>query len=103
MHSKEYWINWGKRAGIRAARTIAQTAIASLGVTQALGDIDWMYVTSTAVLAGVISILTSIRGLPEIKIEEELVNIQNANQQDIIEENAEDLIKDVIEDETLEE
>lgn len=81
MYSKEYWINWTKRAGIRAARTIAQTAIASLGVTKALGDIDLMYVATTAGLAGLISILTSIRGLPEIKIEEELKGMKKMNEE----------------------
>lgn len=76
MYSKEYWINWTKRATIRAARTVAQTAIASMGVSKAMGEIDWMYVASTAALAGLISVLSSIRGLPEIKIEEELHQLQ---------------------------
>ncbi len=77
MHSKEYWINWGKRAGIRALRTLSQSAIATIGISNAMGDIDWKYVLSTSALAGIISMLTSIRGLPEIKIEEELLGIKN--------------------------
>ncbi len=56
---------WLKAASIRAVRTIAQTAIASIGTSAALGDIDWLFVGSTALLSGVLSILTSISGLPE--------------------------------------
>lgn len=78
MHSKEYWLNWGKRAGIRALRTLAQSAMATIGISSAMGEIEWQYVLSTSALAGIISILTSVRGLPEIKIEEELLGIKNA-------------------------
>lgn len=80
MHSKEYWLNWGKRAGIRALRTLSQSAIATIGISSAIGEIDWKYVLSTSVLAGIISMLTSIRGLPEIRIEEELIGMKSVVQ-----------------------
>lgn len=65
MKNKEYWIEWTKAAGIRAVKTVAQAAIAGIGAAAALGQVDWMYVASASVLAGVLSLLTSIAGLPE--------------------------------------
>lgn len=62
------WKMWAKAAGIRAVRTVAQTAIATIGTAVAIGEVDWLLVGSTAVLAGVLSILTSVAGLPEVKI-----------------------------------
>ena len=59
------WKNWAKFALIRAVRTTAQTAVATIGVSVAVEDVQWNYVTSTSVLAGILSILTSIAGLPE--------------------------------------
>ncbi|MDE5884500.1 MAG: holin [Oscillospiraceae bacterium] len=59
------WKNWTKFALIRAVRTTAQTAVATIGVSVAVEDVRWNYVTSTSVLAGILSILTSIAGLPE--------------------------------------
>lgn len=85
MYDKGYWIHWLKRAGVRGARTVAQSAIASIGVSSAIGEIDWMYVLSTAMFAGVISILSSIRGLPEIRMEEQLIKMQNMNQENVVE------------------
>ncbi|MFI3209417.1 MAG: holin [Eubacteriales bacterium] len=67
---RTYWIRWAQKAGIRAAKTLSQTAIAGIGVSNALGEIDWMYIVSTASLAGIISLLTSIRGLPELNAED---------------------------------
>lgn len=64
--NKGYWLNWGKAAGIRAVKTIAQAAIASIGAAAALGQVDWKYVVSASVLAGVLSLLTSVAGLPEV-------------------------------------
>ena len=58
---------WWKAAAVRAVRTIAQTAIATIGTAAALGGVDWVMVASASALAGVLSILTSIAGLPEVK------------------------------------
>ena len=58
---------WAYAAGIRAVKTIAQTAVASIGTTTALGGVDWMMVASTSILAGLVSLLTSVAGLPEVK------------------------------------
>lgn len=58
--------SWIKAAAIRATKTVAQTAVATIGTTTAFGGVDWMMVASTAALAGVVSLLTSIAGLPEV-------------------------------------
>ena len=58
---------WLKAAGIRALRTMAQTAVATLGVSSTMGEVDWLTVGSTALLAGILSILTSVAGLPEVE------------------------------------
>lgn len=61
---------WFKCAGIRAIRTVAQTTIASIGTSAMISEVDWRAVISTSLLAGVLSILTSIAGLPEIEKED---------------------------------
>ena len=68
-HTKDYWISWARAAGIRAIKTVAQSAAASIGATALLTEVDWMVVGSTALLAGVVSLLTSIAGLPELSTE----------------------------------
>lgn len=59
-------IKWAKAAGIRAVKTMAQSAIGAIGAAATLGAVDWRVVGSTAVLAGVLSILTSVAGIPEV-------------------------------------
>lgn len=71
MRTKEYWIEWVKKAGIRAVKTVAQSMIASIGSTAVFSQVDWRIVLSTALLAGTISVLTSIAGLPEVSTEKE--------------------------------
>lgn len=68
--SKANFLKWLKAASVRAIKTVAQTAVASIGTSMALGEVDWIFVGSSSLLAGVISLLTSIAGLPEIKTEE---------------------------------
>lgn len=60
---------WWKAAGVRAIKTVAQTAAATIGTAAVLGEVDWLMAASAAALAGVLSLLTSIGGLPEIKEE----------------------------------
>ena len=62
---------WIKAAGVRAIKTFAQSAIAAIGVTATLGAVDWVIIASTAALSAVLSILTSLAGLPEVKETEE--------------------------------
>lgn len=59
------WKNWIKKAGVRAIKTVCQTAVATIGVATVMNEVDWIAVASASVLAGILSILTSITGLPE--------------------------------------
>ena len=61
------WKTWLKAAGIRAIKTVAQTAIATIGTSAVMGEVKWVLVGSAALLAGILSMLTSVAGLPEIK------------------------------------
>lgn len=63
--------NWFKCAGVRAIKTVAQTAIATIGVSVVMTDVNWVAVISASLLAGILSILTSIAGLPEVEKTEE--------------------------------
>ncbi|MBD5543752.1 MAG: hypothetical protein HDR01_05810 [Lachnospiraceae bacterium] len=65
------WIEWAKAAGVRAVKTMAQAFIASVGTAAALGQVDWKYVLSASILAGILSIATSLAGLPELKESED--------------------------------
>lgn len=63
----EKWKTWWKAAGIRAIKTVAQSAIAAIGASAILSEVNWPVVASAAVLAGVLSLLTSVAGLPEVE------------------------------------
>ena len=62
-------LNWIKAAGMRAVKTVAQTAVATIGTAAVMDEVNWMMVGSAALLAGVLSLLTSVAGLPELSDE----------------------------------
>ena len=61
------WKKWAKAAGVRAVKTVAQAGVAAIGTAAVMGAVDWKYVVSASVLAGVLSVLTSVAGLPELE------------------------------------
>lgn len=63
------WKTWIKAAGVRAIKTVAQTAVATIGTSAVLGDVNWVAVGSASLLAGILSLLTSVAGLPECREE----------------------------------
>lgn len=63
--------NWWKAAGVRAVKTVAQAAVAAIGTTAMVSEMDWLVVGSTALMAGVLSLLTSVAGLPEVDHEQQ--------------------------------
>lgn len=67
MKNKTYWIEWGKKAGIRAIKTMAQSFIAMIGTATVMQDVNWILVGSATVLSGILSLATSVAGLPELK------------------------------------
>jgi hypothetical protein len=67
---KKNFKKWAAAAGVRAIKTVAQTAIATIGTSAAMGEVNWLFVGSAALLAGILSVLTSVAGLPEVKVEE---------------------------------
>lgn len=64
------WKIWLKAAAIRAIKTVAQTAVATIGTTAVMSEVDWIMVASASALSGVLSLLTSVAGLPEVKTNE---------------------------------
>ena len=67
MKDKNYWIKWAKAAAKRALKTAAQTFVATIGTTATIGAVDWKLVCSTSALAAILSIGTSLAGLPEVE------------------------------------
>lgn len=61
------WKQWLRCAGVRAVKTVAQTAVATIGTSAVLGEVNWVAVASASALAGILSLLTSVAGLPECK------------------------------------
>lgn len=61
------WKTWFQAAAVRAIKTMAQTAVATIGTAMVLGEVNWLMVLSASVLAGVLSLLTSVAGLPEVE------------------------------------
>lgn len=61
------WKLWIKAAGVRAIKTVAQTAVATIGTSAVFSQVDWRMVVSASILAGVLSLLTSVAGLPEVE------------------------------------
>lgn len=69
MKNKAYWMNWIKAAVVRAVKTLAQTAVATIGTSAVIGEVNWVMVGSASALAGLLSLLTSVAGLPEVTVE----------------------------------
>ena len=67
--NKENIKEWAKAAGVRAIKTVAQTAVATIGTSAVMGEVNWIAVGSASLLAGILSLLTSVAGLPELKTE----------------------------------
>ena len=63
------WKNWIEAAGVRAIKTVAQTAVATIGTAAVMGEVNWIMVGSASLLAGILSLLTSVAGLPEVQKE----------------------------------
>jgi hypothetical protein len=70
MRNKEYWNKWTKAAGMRAVKTMAQTFIATASTAVVMGDVNWAMTGSATLLSGILSLATSIMGLPELKVPE---------------------------------
>lgn len=81
----EYWKKWAKAAGIRAVKTACQTAVGVIGGASLMGELDWLTVGSAALLAAVVSILTSLAGLPEVDAGVDVSDVAAAHSEDMSE------------------
>lgn len=70
---KTNFTNWLKAAGIRALKTVAQTAVATIGTSAVISEVNWVMVASASILAGILSMLTSVAGLPELDVNNEYI------------------------------
>jgi len=68
MKNKEYWIAWAKAAGVRAVKTFFQTGVAMIGTAALMSDVNWVMVGSASLLAAIVSIGTSVIGIPEVPV-----------------------------------
>ena len=68
--NKRNWKMWAKAAAVRAIKTTAQTAVATIGTSAVMGAVNWIAVCSASLLAGILSVLTSVAGLPEMEVNE---------------------------------
>lgn len=75
------WKKWIKAAGIRAIKTVCQTAVALIPVGVSINEVGWLAVIGTSILAGIVSLLTSVAGLPELKGDD--VNVEHQKETDI--------------------
>jgi len=67
MNNMRDWKLWWRAAGVRAIKTVAQTAVATIGTSAVISEVNWLMVGSSALLAGILSLLTSVAGLPEVE------------------------------------
>lgn len=70
MKNTQYWNRWLKAAGVRAVKTVAQTAVATIGTATVLGEVNWQMIVSASLLSGLVSMLTSVAGIPEVQVED---------------------------------
>ncbi len=75
---KQYFKNWMKAACIRCIRTMAETAVSLLSTNQILGDVDWKFVCSATIFSGILTLLVSLTGLPEVKLQDTASNKNNS-------------------------
>lgn len=71
MKDRKYWLRWWKAAAIRAIKTFAQTCIAVIPVSVAINEVQWIHVLGTGAVAAILSLLTSLAGLPEVELSED--------------------------------
>lgn len=84
--------NWTKKAGVRAVKTVAQAAVAMIGTAAVMSEVDWKMVVSAAMLAGILSLLTSVAGLPELDAEPAGESLETTEDDLLDEEDADALI-----------